>query len=178
MYKKVLQQNVASSGICAVQDFCRADGFTTMVNGLLEDIDYLDKSLNEYLDKKRDQFARLYFTSNEELIQLMGNLANKAYLQLFLGKLFEGIAGLIFEDDDIVGFYSQSNEQIRFKKAVQTHQPPEVWLKEVENSMRFTLYQMVGSTLEAFSQIEEDDEEHSLSDWVTKWPGQIMLVVM
>jgi hypothetical protein len=44
---------------------------------MIEDLEYLDKSLTEYLDKKRMQFARLYFTSNDELIGLMGNITNQ-----------------------------------------------------------------------------------------------------
>jgi dynein heavy chain len=62
-----------------------------------KDIRFLDKSLSDYLDKKRSEFSRLYFTSNDELIQLMGNLKNIGYLQVFLGKLFEGIGGLVFD---------------------------------------------------------------------------------
>jgi hypothetical protein len=33
-----------------VSEFCRNEAFTTMVNDLLQDIDYLDKSLSDYLD--------------------------------------------------------------------------------------------------------------------------------
>lgn len=35
---------------------------------MLDDIEYLEKSLSDFLNKKREEFARLYFTSNEELI--------------------------------------------------------------------------------------------------------------
>ena len=44
---------------------------------MIEDLEHLDKSLTDYLDKKRMQFARLYFTSNDELIGLMGNISNQ-----------------------------------------------------------------------------------------------------
>lgn len=39
----------------------------------------------------------------------MGSVA-RDYDQVFLGKLFDGIAGLIFGEDEIVGYYSKSNE--------------------------------------------------------------------
>lgn len=104
LYRKVMQQSVASAGPSAVQDFCRAEGFAGMVQSLLEDIRYLYKGINDYLDQKRDDFARLYFTSNKELVQLMGNLGNQAYLEAFLQKLFHGIAGLLFDQQLIVGF--------------------------------------------------------------------------
>lgn len=57
-----------------IQDFCRSEGFTTTAVKMIEDLEHLDKSLTDYLDKKRMQFARLYFTSNDELIGLMGNI--------------------------------------------------------------------------------------------------------
>jgi hypothetical protein len=74
--------------------------------------------LSEYLDNKRSEFARLYFTSNEELIGLMGNLSNQTHLQVFLSKLFEGISGLVFDNTeggntgDIIAFHSVSKEKI------------------------------------------------------------------
>ena len=63
-----------------LQDFCRSEGFNNAVQEMIKDFEYLDKSLSEFLDKKRNEFARLYFTSNEELITLMGNLNNRNYL--------------------------------------------------------------------------------------------------
>ena len=85
---------------------------------MLSQVDYLDKSLHDYLDEKRSGFARLYFTSNEELIGLMGNLNNESYLQVFLSKLFDGIAGLMFNEGDIVGFYSLTGETLYLEKPV------------------------------------------------------------
>ncbi len=51
-----------------------------MTKQMLRDIEVLDKSLNDYLDKKRKEFGRLYFTSNEELVALIANLGNQVYL--------------------------------------------------------------------------------------------------
>lgn len=44
----------------------------------------------------------------------MGNLKNTAYLQVFLGKLFEGIGGLVFGDHIIIAFKSQYGEVVNF----------------------------------------------------------------
>ena len=86
------------------------------------------------------EFARLYFTSNEELIGLMGNLSDTAYLQVFLSKLFAGVAGLLFEKDMATGFFSSSQENLYFVDPINTGSPPEMWLKEVEVGMKQTLY--------------------------------------
>jgi hypothetical protein len=63
-----------------VAEFCRPDSFGPMTKQMLRDIEVLDKSLNDYLDKKRKEFGRLYFTSNEELVALIANLGNQVYL--------------------------------------------------------------------------------------------------
>lgn len=139
-YQKVMLQSVGTTGTSAVQEFCRSDGFSRMVSGLLDNVAFLEKSLNDYLDKKRDDFARLYFTSNKELVQLMGNLGNRGYLEAFLQKLFHGIAGLLFEGGLIAGFQSETGEQVLLESRISTAMPPEVWLKEVEAGMRFALY--------------------------------------
>jgi dynein heavy chain len=133
-----------------IQDFCRSEGFTGTAVKMIEDLEYLDKSLTDYLDKKRMQFARLYFTSNDELIGLMGNITNQAYVQVFLSKLFEGIAGLIFGEHQIVGFYSKSKEQLFFKSPISTLVPPELWLKEIEIGMKKTIYQQLHKGLKDY----------------------------
>lgn len=143
-----------------------------MVCGLLDDVDFLEKSLNDYLDKKRDDFARLYFTSNKELVQLMGNLGKQSYLEVFMQKLFHGIAGLLFDDGLIVGFRSEAGEQVLLESGISTSLPPEVWLKEVEGGMRYALYILVEKTVKDFA----GRSGSIAATWVKKWPGQIMLV--
>jgi len=131
----------------SVNNFCRAEGFIVLVQKMITDLDHLDKSLTDYLDKKRGSFARLYFTSNDELIGLMGNLTDKGYIQVFLSKLFDGIAGLIFGEKVIVGFYSKSNEQVFFKDHISIESPPEIWLSEIEMGMKRTMYQIFQKTM-------------------------------
>ena len=80
---------------------------------MMGDLEYLDRSLCAYLDQKRNKFARLYFTSNEELIELMGQLKSSDYLERFLSKLFEGIGGLIFPAEAVIsGFSGSTGEKI------------------------------------------------------------------
>lgn len=82
-------------GPTTVTEFCKGESdFVSTLEDMLGQIEFLDKSLNNYLDGKRSDFARLYFTSNEELLNLMSKLSDLEYLQCFLGKLFEGITGL------------------------------------------------------------------------------------
>lgn len=55
---------------------------------------------------------------------------------------------------------------------ISTALPPEVWLKEVEGSMRYALYKMVEKTIKDYA----GRSAMMAPSWVKKWPGQIMLV--
>jgi hypothetical protein len=100
----------------------------------------------------------LYFTSNEELIGLMGNLSNQTHLQAFLGKLFEGIAGLVFVEGNIVAIRSASQEELKLQKPISTEMPPEMWLKEIEVGMKWALYTLIEQALADFVLKEEESE--------------------
>ena len=75
-----MRESLTTDRINSVQEFVRTENLLKSLEQMKGWIKYLDKSLTEYLDNKRAEFARLYFTSNDELIQLMGNLKNTAYL--------------------------------------------------------------------------------------------------
>ena len=98
----------------------------------------------------------------------MGNLKNLSYLQVFLGKLFEGIDGLVFENEFIRSFRSKQGEMVHFVNEINTAVPPEIWLKEVEEGMRIALYCAIDDikTVE-FNQLTEE----SLYQLVSSNPG-------
>jgi dynein heavy chain len=165
-YKKTMSHH-ASGQFTAVQEFCRSEGFVTLALKMIDQLEYLDKSLTHYLDSKRAQFARLYFASNEELIGLMGNLSDKDSIQRFMSKLFDGIAGLIFDGDAIVGFYSSSREQLFFSERVMTSKPPEIWLGEVELGMKKTLYMELRTVLQNLLALGPSE----LHNWICSSPS-------
>ena len=166
----------AAESLRLLEKFCRVEGFTSLITKLTTELEYLDKALTNYLDKKRGAFSRLYFTSNDELIGLMGNLTNKEYIQVFLSKLFDGIAGLMFEEKIIVGFYSKSNERIFFKDPISTDMPPEVWLGLIEMGMRRTLYSLFLKTIKEYINLPSATEQVLLLDWMDKSTGQLVIL--
>lgn len=179
-FKKIMG-HYGSISITPVQEFCRSDGFTKTVEKMIVDLEILDKSLANYLEKKRTMFARLYFTSNDELIGLMGNLSNKSYVQVFLSKLFEGVAGLMFEDgreDEIVGFYSKSNEKLLFDEPISVLVPPEIWLNQIEIGMKRTIYLQLRECYAALRRTLNNKEELKLTDWLAEWPGQLSILAI
>jgi len=99
--------------LSSCREFCKIDGVADSNAQMMKDLEYLDHSLCAYLDQKRNKFSRLYFVSNDELIELMGQVKNTDYLQTFISKLFEGIDGFTFDPYALIsGFFSKTGEKV------------------------------------------------------------------
>ena len=56
-------------------------------------------SITKYLMLKRRNFPRLYFLSNEDLMEMVSNASDEMKVQKDLVKLFPGIRRLEFSQD-------------------------------------------------------------------------------
>jgi dynein heavy chain len=64
-----------------------------------ETMEEIERNLADYLDEKRRGFARFYFISNDELLNLLANQAKLEVMSGYLGNLFEGISKFALDGD-------------------------------------------------------------------------------
>ena len=80
--------------------FSKRESLRTHITIMMSEFEYLMKCLIKYLEKKREFFPRLYFLSNEQIIEIVGMLEDISQLERNLFKMFEGIDKLIIVYDE------------------------------------------------------------------------------
>ena len=85
------------------------------MNGKLEEI---QKSLDMYLETKRQSFPRFYFLSNDDLLEILGQSRNPEAVQPHLKKCFDNINLLsiskIQTKFEASAMISQDGESVQF----------------------------------------------------------------
>ena len=152
-------------------------------------LDEIQKGLDAYLELKRLSFPRFFFLSNDELLEILSETKDPRRVQPHLGKSFEGISSLAFEESDhspeegvedncmVTAMTSAQGETLKFPKSIYPNEGNrrgnvEVWMNDVEANMRKSVIQYVFDSLSELRKAPEKRKE-----WVLRWPGQVVLAV-
>ncbi|KAI8915474.1 dynein heavy chain and region D6 of dynein motor-domain-containing protein [Powellomyces hirtus] len=139
-------------------------------------LEKIQKSLDMYLETKRQAFPRFYFLSNDDLLEILGQAKDPNAVQPHLKKCFDGINKLelmVVGTDtrrhiEAIGMHSGDGEYVPFSTPVALEGPVEGWLTDVESAMRVTLRRLLMGTLMAMKKAKMDK-------WLKDWPGQLLI---
>ncbi|XP_047106954.1 dynein axonemal heavy chain 3 [Schistocerca piceifrons] len=152
-----------------------ATDFPDMLTLLRENnqlLDEIQKGLNDYLEQKRLYFARFFFLSNDELLEILSETKDPLRVQPHLKKCFEGISSLQFTpEEEVVGMISAEKEVVPLSGVIIPSEAKgmvEKWLIQVQILMIQSLKDIAMQAVLAYTSTPR-------SSWVLNWPGQIVI---
>jgi dynein heavy chain len=149
---------------------CSKEGLKEKFQEANKNLEIVQKGLADYLEKKRSNFARFYFLSNDELLEILSQTKEVRNVRPHLRKVFEAMADLEFADDDTIhAMYSGEGEKVNFVKKVDPRdRNVEFWMGDVEKMMIASVRHVL-----EFSVL--DYKERPRNDWIISHPGQCVL---
>eukprot|EP00435_Cladocopium_sp_Y103_P018642 s2430_g4.t1 len=149
---------------------CSMEGLLETWNNANADLDMVQKGLDDYLETKRGAFARFYFLSNDELLEILSQTKDPLRVQPFLSKVFEAMKKLTFTSElSATQMVSKEGEIIDFVSPVHTTgKNVEIWMTEVENQMLAAIREVIKIGVESYVDTPR-------TEWVLKQPGQVCL---
>ena len=134
------------------------------------------RSLNDYLVEKQLVFPRFFFLANEDLLMILAQTKDPTLVQKHMDKCFEGIQKVKFtEKQEVTAMISAEGECVDLLRKIDVNEGEkkgnvERWMLEIEKIMRQSLKMLTQQSI-------QDYETSARTDWVQRWPGQIVLAV-
>jgi len=123
---------------------------------LIDQLEKCQKALNDYLEDKRNKYARLYFLGDDDLLEFLAKSTDKAVIKNNLKKLFQGITNIKIDSIDgknsITEMHSGLNEIVPFSTQVVLVEELEKWLNQMTEEMRNTLKLNLNNTLRVYNE--------------------------
>jgi dynein heavy chain len=116
---------------------CTREGLLDKFQDANRNLDLVQRGLREYLEAKRSIFARFYFLSNDELLEILSQTKEVENVRPHLRKVFENMQDLEFKPDKtIIAMFSGEKEKIMFAETVDPRDKGvEYWMGEIERMM-------------------------------------------
>lgn len=151
-------------------DVCATEGLLEKWRECNVYLDMVQKGLEDYLETKRNGFARFYFLSNDELLEILSQTKDPTRVQPFLSKVFEAMAKVTFTpDNEILNMISPEGEIVPFVNPVITEKKNvEVWMCELEDFMRIAVRQSMENGILSYPNSDRPE-------WVLDNTAQIVL---
>ncbi|XP_071339029.1 dynein axonemal heavy chain 10 [Trachinotus anak] len=152
---------------------CLVPNRLTDLQALSDGLERCQKSLNDYLDSKRNAFPRFFFISDDELLSILGS-SDPACVQEHMIKMYDNIASLRFDvgsnGDTVAGaMVSAEGEVMELRQPIPVEGRVEEWMTGVLLEMRRT------NRLITKEAIFHYCEDRSRVDWMLLYQGMVVL---
>ncbi|EQC33295.1 hypothetical protein SDRG_09276 [Saprolegnia diclina VS20] len=167
MKNAILEPNVVNA--CSVEN--RLESLKEMT-AMLEKC---QKSLNEYLDKKKKIYPRFYFVSNVALLDILSNGNNPKKIMPFLGDCYDSLNNLIFEDgsqNTAHTMIAKDKEHVKLPKIFVMAGAVESWLNELTEAMRYCIKKEMHDSIETAANWDVEKPRHL---WLFDYSAQVVL---
>ncbi|XP_043967273.1 dynein axonemal heavy chain 10 [Gambusia affinis] len=156
-----------------IKHCCLGPSRLTDLQALSIGLERCQKSLNDYLDSKRNAFPRFFFISDDELLSILGS-SDPTCVQEHMIKMYDNIASLRFEVETsgetvVAAMVSAEGEVMEFRSYVPVEGRVEEWMLTVLLEMRRTNRLI---TKEAIFRYCED---RSRVEWMLLYQGMVVL---
>ncbi|XP_030593055.1 dynein heavy chain 10, axonemal isoform X2 [Archocentrus centrarchus] len=169
-FKDIMNDTVKGSNI---KRCCLIPNRLTDLQALSNSLERCQKSLNDYLDSKRNAFPRFFFVSDDELLSILGS-SDPACVQEHMIKMYDNIASLRFGVDSngetVVGaMVSAEGEVMELRQHVPVEGRVEEWMMGVLLEMRKSNRLITKEAIYHYCQ------DRSRVDWMLLYQGMVVL---
>lgn len=163
MWRKIIDRTKENPNVLIA---CNREGLLKDFQDGNNNLELVQRGLNEYLGQKRAVFARFYFLSDNELLEILSQTKEVENVRPHLRKVFESMADLEFhEDKTIHAMFSAENEKIEFAAIVDpNNKGVEHWMGEVEDSMVTNVRRVLLHSVDTY-------KDGLRTEWIKSHPG-------